>query len=297
MNKPTITIIGASGFVGGHLYADLKENFGNKYSVKGTFGKNQLFESLEYLDVTDKHSIENFILTYRPKYILWVVGLKDVKKCEDDFELAFAINTQPIKDLISIIKKNELNSKVIYFSSDYVFDGERGYYKDSDIPNPRTNYGKTKLSAENLLIHSAIDFKIVRTAAVMGKRGVFFDWIMSELNNGQEIKLFNNIFFSPTPIKLLNEMTLKLLLDYEKVSSKIIHIIGEKRLSRYEYGILLSHFIGNKKTKIIPETFDLSTSTFQKDLSLIQSNFVKTNQQKTFEKYLEKYIKESVLND
>ena len=288
-----ILIVGASGFLGKSLHNHLNATMGNQYEIIGTFFSSNNPNTLYHLDITNSEDVEKYLLTYKPDYLILTAGTKNVQLCEENYEYAYTLNTKPVETFIQIIEKHKMPTKFIFLSTDYVFDGEKGFYKDTNTPNPQTNYGKSKYLSENLLLESIIDFKIIRSAAVIGKSGKFFDWLMNEIKNNKEVAIFNNVFFSPTPIGLLNEMTLKLLLDYEKIESKIIHIAGEKRLSRYEFALLLHDLLECKKAEIIPETIDISSAIFQKDLSLVQSDFVKANQLKSFEEY----IKTEVIND
>ncbi|TLD42260.1 MAG: dTDP-4-dehydrorhamnose reductase [Candidatus Jettenia ecosi] len=292
----TICIIGASGFIGSYLFnfldIQLKENF----TIKGTFFSHKKNPHYEFLDITNESCIEHYLLINLPSFIILLAGTKDVKRCEEDFNYANALNTKPVENIIKIVTVNKLNTKVIFFSSDYVFDGERGYYKDIDNPKPNTNYGETKVLAEQLLMQSNIDFKIVRPSAVMGRGGIFFDWFLESIKNQKEVKLFNNTFFTPTPIRFLNEMILRLVWDYDKIHNKVIHIVGEKRLSRYDLALLLSSFIPERRAKLIPGIVDFKSSLLKKDLSLVQSAFTKSHQKKNFYEYMKQEVSDDKAN-
>lgn len=289
--KQVISIVGASGFLGRSLYNYLTERISAKYDVIGTFYSRNSNNLLYQLDIRNYKDVEKYILMHKPDYLILSAGTKDVQLCEKDYQYAYSINTKPVEIISQVIDKNQLATKFIFFSTDYVFDGERGYYRDTDTPEPKTNYGRTKLLAENLIRNSGVDFKIVRSSAVMGRGGLFFDWISEELKNKQEVRVFKNTYFSPTPIGLLNDMMLKLLEDYKNCSAKIIHIVGEMRLSRYDFVVFLSGYLTGSRACIIPEDIDFSISIFQKDLSLVQSDFVKGNQQKSFEEYIKAELK------
>ena len=288
-----IAIIGASGFIGSGLFNYLNSIFPDHFLVNGTYFSNKKSDNFVRLDVTDIEQIEQYLLNEKPDFILLLAGSKDVKKCEQDYSFAYQMNTLPIEYTINIIKQHNLDSKLIFFSTDYVFAGDRGLYTTKDTPNPLTNYGKTKLLSEKLLSSSKIDFKIIRTAAVMGKGGTFFDWVTETLKNGDTIRIFSNIFFSPTPIQLLNELICKLIINYDSVSETILHLVGNERLSKYQFVIMLSKLINVKAANIVPESVDLDQSTFQKDLSLKQSDFAKLYQKKS----LRNYLKEEVCYD
>lgn len=285
MNKPMVMIVGASSFIGSHLYSYLKTKLSDRHIVKGTYNTRQIFKELNPLDITNKKAVERLLLFHRPDYILWVAGLKDIKKCEADFELAYAINTRSVKDLISIVEAHDLPSRIIHFSSDYVFDGEKGSFSETDKPNPKNNYGQTNFLAEKALLTSLIDYKIVRSSAVMGKGGVFFDWLVGSITKGIELSMFENLYFTPTPISLLNEMIFHVIDKYSEILQKIIHIVGSERLTRYQFAKKLGVML-QKDTKIKSERADFKSVPFLKDLSLTQSEFVKKYQSMSFDDYL-----------
>jgi len=287
-----ISIIGASGFIGYRLYKYLIR-FDN-FEIKGTYNLNKK-SYLERVDITNKKSLQSYLLRETPDFILWIAGNKNIKGCEGDYNFAYNINTKPIEYLVDIINNNYeiIKPKILFFSADYVFDGDSGDYRDNDRPNPMTNYGKTNLVAEKVLEKSVIDYKIIRTAAVMGKGGTFFDWLLKIINEEKEIGLYSNTYFSPTPIEFLNENIKNIIINYEKIESKIIHIVGEKSLSRYEFASKLAKLIKKTMLNFYPQEANIEFSLFQRNLSLIQSDFIRKNQKKN----LWEYIKEEVEND
>lgn len=285
-----IVIIGASGFIGSALFNYLSQKLSSDYVVKGTYFSNKKADELLYLDITDSEQIEQYLLIEKPDFILMLAGNKDVKKCEMDYSFAYQMNTQPVECIVDAIKKHELDTKLIFFSTDYVFDGEKGNYTNKDIPNPITNYGKTKLLAERVLFESNIDFKIIRTGAVMGKNGIFFDWLLRALNIENNVSVFDNVFFSPTPIQLLNEIVCALILNYENIPEKLLHIVGDQRLNRYQFAMMISRLVETKCANLVPENANFEQSLFHKDLSLNQSDFVRERQTKSLDEYLENEV-------
>ncbi|MBA7708786.1 hypothetical protein ES703_117690 [subsurface metagenome] len=292
----TITIIGANGFIGKYMYKYFRSKLKDLFFIKGTCYSEKTNKELKFLDVTDKKNLEKFFIQNKSDFIIWLSGAKDVKLCEKDYEYAYKLNTEPIANAIQIMTHRNIKSQLIFFSSDYVFDGRKGQYKDTDEPNPKTNYGKTKYLTEQLLLNSNINYRIIRTCAVMAKGSVFFDWILHELRNKKEINVFANIFFSPTPMQFLNDMLAKIILNDNELKQKIIHISGGKRLSRFEFVKLISNFIKEPHALVSPENIDFNKSTFQKDLSLIPSDFVKLNKKHSFEDYIEQEIKNDKKN-
>ncbi len=284
-----VALIGVDGFIGSYLYNYLIKSIDSEFLVFGTYYNYKVFKNCFYLDITSFQSIKNYLELEKPDYILLIAGIKDVKLCEKNYSLAFCLNTKPVKYFIKSLNDLSLNTKFIFFSSDYVFDGLSGNYKDTDQQSPCTNYGKTKYLAEEILLNSNIDFKIIRTSAVMGKGGPYFEWLLKNLKNGESFEAYSNVFFTPTPINFLSEMILDIIKNYSQINNKVLHIVGERKMSRLEFALTLKK-ITLSNSKITPKELDFNNSLFQKDLSLMQSEYIKYKQTKSFDIYIKNLL-------
>ncbi len=259
-----ILLIGNTGFIGHVLYNDLKEN----YYVTGINSK--------VLDITNKDLLKNFLKQNPFDLIILCAACKDVKKLEQATEYAYKINTQPVETITE-----NTNSRIIFISTDYVFDGITGHYKDSDKTCPTTVYGKTKQKAEEILLNSKNPAVIIRTSAVTGKGSVFFDWLLKSLKEQSQLEMFEDSYFSPTPVNFLCGIIKQVIKDTN--TPQIIHACGEKRLSRYEFAQIVQEQI-NSVCKIIPVKKQYT------DYSLLQSEYVQKLQKKSLEQYLKKEL-------
>jgi dTDP-4-dehydrorhamnose reductase len=268
-----VLLVGASSFLGHAFYRGLSRE--KNIFTKGTRFSSRVNDSFAVLDITSARQIENILDKENPDYILWVAGSKDLKKCQEDYDFAYRINTRPVSDLIECLQRGKQKSRIFFISTDYVFDGERGCYKETDPLMPATNYGKTNALAEELLVDSDIDFKIIRTAAVMGKGGQFFDWLIKVLSRNEEVSLYANVVFSPTPLNLLVESVIGLIHNYDAVPSKILHLVGNMSMSRYAFGKNVAEISGSKSL-LVPSQLEFSSSAlFQKNLSLLPSAYMR----------------------
>ena len=255
-----ILLIGNTGFIGHRLYNNLKEN----YEVTGINSK--------VLDITDKELLKAFLKKNNFDLVILCAACKDVKKLEQDTEYAYKINTQPLET----ITKNT-NSRIIFISTDYVFEGTKGHYKDNDKTCPTTVYGKTKQKAEEILLNSKNPSVIIRTSAVIGKGSLFFDWLLKSLKEESTLEMFEDYYFSPTSVEFLCEIIKQVIQD--NTVPEILHACGEKRLSRYEFAEIIREKI-DSGCKIIP------VKNQYKDYSLVQSGYVQNLQKKSLEQYL-----------
>lgn len=268
-SMPEIAIIGASSFIGKYVFNYMKSKLNDQYSITGTFFS-QPYPGMSRLDITNQSAVNKFFLKSQPDFLFLIAGTKDVKKCEEDFRYAFSLNTLPGYFFIRNIESYSPSTKLIYFSSDYVFDGKKGRYTDDDDPYPQTNYGRTKVSTEMLLKNSSIDFKIIRPSAVMGKGGVYFDWLVESLRNNLKIDAYEDIFFSPTPISAILQGLEILIEKYDSIDKKILHLCGNERLSRYEFSLKMKQFL-DSDSDIVPSRGLGVNPLFQHDLSMVPS--------------------------
>ncbi|MBA3060289.1 MAG: sugar nucleotide-binding protein [Nitrospirae bacterium] len=157
-----ILIIGASGVLGSRLYNDTIKK---KWNIMGTYCSHECV-GLSYLDVRDKASLEKVFNFFRPETVVMAGGITDVDLCTLKPKLAEDVN---IKGTLNLVKKiKEYSSKLVCVSTDYIFDGENGPYKEDDKPNPINIYVSTKLEAENIIKSKLKDYLIVRTAQLYG---------------------------------------------------------------------------------------------------------------------------------
>ena len=195
-------------------------------------GYNDVFApTKEELDITDTKKVEEVITDYKPDVIYHCAAYTAVDKAEENKELCYNINVNGTKNIVEAAKK--LGSKVVYISTDYVFDGEKeGLYVPNDLTEPVNYYGLTKLGGEKEV--SKLDnYLIVRISWIFGINGNNFVKTMLKLSESRnEINVVSDQVGSPTYTKDLSRLLVDMV-ENDKIG--IFHATNEEFCSWYEF--------------------------------------------------------------
>ena len=132
------------------------------------------------MDLMDNDAIRTFIMDLKPESIIHCAAYTAVDKAEEDVEICYQVNAEATKIISECAK--ELDIKLIYISTDYVFDGTKdGEYVETDIPNPINVYGASKLKGEQYVQDLLDRYYIVRISWVFGINGNNFIKTMRRL--------------------------------------------------------------------------------------------------------------------
>ncbi|WP_342305943.1 SDR family oxidoreductase [Methanolobus sp. ZRKC5] len=225
-----VLIIGASGLVGNTIYNEFSKN--SKYEVYGTYYSYEC-DNLFYLDMTNKSDVDTIINSVNPDIIIHPAANPNVEYCEQNPEETWNVNVEGSRNLIEAAKNNE--SKFIFFSSDYVFDGNNGPYTETDLPNPINEYGKQKLAVEKLIEEILTDFLIIRITVVYGweHRGKNFTMgLIEKLKNGKGMNVPHDQLGSPTYVNNMVQ-AVKILIENDKKG--MYNVVGTDTIDRYRF--------------------------------------------------------------
>jgi len=186
---------------------------------------------IEDLDITNQYAVIDFFKANNPNIIIHCAAYTSVDRAEDNKELCMNVNVNGTKYLVEQAKKYD--SKFIFISTDYVFDGEKELsYEVNDQPNPQSVYGESKYLGELETLKYDKHF-IVRISWVFGKNGSNFVKTMLKLGKEKEfLNVVNDQFGSPTYTYDLS----RLLVDLIKTNKYgIYHGTNEGTCSWYEF--------------------------------------------------------------
>lgn len=246
-----ILLTGASSSPGYKTLIELSRKGYEVYAIYNTHPISA--EGLEFkpikMDLREYDRLADLFNGVRPEMVIHMAAIGDVNLCEEDKGLAWEVNVEVTRALARLSKK--YGARFLYLSSDYVFDGERGMYKEDDVPNPINFYGLTKLIAEEIVKSVLNDYIIVRTSSIYGLgmgRKNFGKFLIEALSRGEEVKAITDQWLSPTLNTLLAKAIVELI---EKDARGIYHVAGE-RVSRYEFALRLAERFGFDKSLIKP---------------------------------------------
>lgn len=225
MAEGKILILGSKGMLGGQL-------------IK-VFGNDAIGWDRADVDVTDYSNLKSKILNLSPllSAVINCVAYNDVDGAEDNRDLAYKLNSEVPESLAKICK--QLAIPLVHFSTNYVFDGERGEYNESADPHPLSVYADSKYQGELKVQHNTNKYYLVRTAVIFGPKGEselskksFVD-LMLELSSKQnEIKAVNDEINSITNAVDLSAQV-KLLLE-RQLPYGFYHITNSGQASWYD---------------------------------------------------------------
>jgi len=242
-----VLLTGANGLLGRHLVKKLAEK---GYEVIATAKGESKINSISNdkvkffsLDITDGAAVNKLMDEVRPDVLLHTAAMTQVDECELNKIDCWNTNVTATRFLIDSAK--ETKSRIIFISTDFVFDGLHGPYKEEDEPNPVNYYGSTKLAAEKAVIQSGLDWAIVRTVLVVGntedgQRQNILTWVKEKLEKGETIKVVDDQVRTPTYVEDLAD---GIILILEKKSKGIFHIAGKDTLTPYQIARQTAEFL------------------------------------------------------
>ncbi len=287
MNKVVIT--GSNGLLGQsllNLFLKEKDNYNVFGFSRGKNRSGRIDFTYISLDITNKEKLTEEILKIQPQFIINTAAMTQVDACETNKEACDLLNVDVVKWLVDISKI--LKSHLIHISTDFIFDGKKGFYKETDEPNPLSYYGLSKLKSEEVLVNSTINFTILRTILVYGKvfdmsRSNIVLWVKEMSENNKEITIVDDQYRTPTYVE---DLALACKVSVDKKATGIYNISSNKLLSIYEIAKQIAQVFDLDETLIKPIStatlnqtaprpvktgFDLSKTN--KDLNLFPKSF------------------------
>jgi dTDP-4-dehydrorhamnose reductase len=243
-------ITGASGQLGGYLLREL-QNAGESVVAWSLSRYRELFGfPLQPIDLCQREAVVTAFHQARPDVVLHTAGLTAVADCYRNADLARRINTAGTALLAELAA--EAKVRLLYTSTDMVFSGTRGHYREDDVAEPLSMYGRTKLAAESSVLavpHGTVArISLMFGPSVIG-RPYFFDQQLRKMLDGQPATWFEDEWRSPLGLSAAARALLALA---RSDVSGLLHVGGPQRMSRLEMGRRLAAFHGLDARLVVP---------------------------------------------
>jgi dTDP-4-dehydrorhamnose reductase len=242
-----LLIIGASGFLGQYLLQHLQGFPGHQ--VSGTYHTTmpQIQGcSWHQVDVTDPEQLGEVFQLTRPEVVAHLAAMADVNQCQRMPQQSTEINVRGTEYITRLCALHR--AKLVFLSTEYVFSGDQGYYREDDSPQPTTHYGQTKWEAEQAVAREAEWWSILRTSLVYGwpmaaNRSNLVTRLLDSLRSGRPFYGYTDMYRSPVYVEDVVEGIIKLAQgDYPGVH----HVAGPEWMNIGEFA------------RTVAEVFDLN---------------------------------------
>ena len=253
-----ILLTGANGMVGSAVSKVLAGSSSHITLATGRgpcrLPPSSLSSQLTYLqlELTSPKEVLHAVQSFLPDIIIHAAAITQVDDCELNKEVCYSVNVDGTALLIAAAE--QVKSRFCYLSTDFVFDGVSGPYKEEDQATPINYYGETKKIAEDILTASSLSWSIARTVLLYGKadhitRSNFIYWVKDNLEAGINIRVVNDQLRTPTYIPDFVDGIIKIA---ESGAEGVYHISGEEVMTPYDMAIAVAEYLQLDKTLINP---------------------------------------------
>ena len=249
-----VLITGVNGFVGSYLARLLLQNNMQVIGTgKGDCRLNITDKNFTYepLDFTDKEKCNSVFQKYNPEVVVHTGAVSKPDECEQNREEAYRQNVSGTQNLLG--EAEAINAFFIFLSTDFIFSGIEGMYREEDAASPVNYYGQTKVEAEAAVIKYSGDWCIVRTVLVYGDpcggRHNILTNVADSLRQKKALKIFNDQVRTPTYVEDLVRAIATII---DKKKTGIFHISGEDILTPYQMAIAVADHLQLETTLISP---------------------------------------------
>ncbi len=249
--RPRLLIIGASGFVGSRL----------ALAAQGQFdvfrGARQPADGANWvaIDITNHQSVRDALDEVRPRFVVHLAALSDIDRCERERDLAERINVQGTIHVAQECARQ--NVRLVYSSTDAVFDGTRGMYYEGDPPSPPNWYGYTKAQAEAAVGELVTASAVVRLSLVLGRSALaggnsYLEKVERSLHEGRHIISPTFEYRNPIDVGTLCRFLIEITSCDD--ATGIFHVGASDKISRYDLACSIARRLGRDPALVVPQS-------------------------------------------
>lgn len=244
---PALLLTGATGYVGRRLAEGLSGSWTVFRASRTAAGEGALD-----LDLNDADSIRRAFDATAPAAVVHAGGEADPDACEKDPERAKRVNVDAVKTLALLCGAS--GARLIHFSTDLVFDGERGWYAENDRPNPGGVYARGKVASEEAALTRAPGAAVLRISTAYGRplggRAGFIDRLRAQLAAGESVTAFTDQWRTSTAADQLPGVVERLLKEPDL--DGVFHWGGAERATRFDIAVKFAQVMGLDEQLVRP---------------------------------------------
>lgn len=232
-----ILLTGSKGLLG----INFLENFSKKYKIFAISYHNKdnlKFNNTSFLDldIRKTNELKRQITKFSPNLIIHAASYGDVDFCQNHKREAYRLNTLVTENIAKMCKKQSI--KLIFLSTNAIYDGTKPPYNEKSVPNPVNHYGATKLEAEQRILKTSPNFIILRAMTMYGwnqpsERQNPATWIKEKLENGEKINMVNDIYNNALYVYSAAQIMDKLINKW--TAGEVFNIAGSDCINRFEF--------------------------------------------------------------
>lgn len=245
-----ILVTGASGLLGLNLALEAAGAGHQVYGVAHQHPPHTDRFTVLQTDLLAEGALPRLLEQTQPDWVIHCAALANVDACEEAPALAQHINAEIPGKLAQLVARG--GARLVHISTDAVFDGERGNYREEDPPNPLSIYARSKLAGEQAVAAANPAAIIARVNlfgwSMSGQRslGEFF---INNLQAGRPVNGFTDVTFCPLLVNDIAGLLLSMLADD---LHGLYHVVSSECISKYEFGLRLSNQFGLDSSLIQP---------------------------------------------
>lgn len=276
-----ILLTGGGGFLGGNILRETPPSIEVvSVDVREHSSPNEC-HSCVALDLTDSEALRGVLTQSGPDVVIHTAAVSDIDYCEAHPDVARAVNVGITADIAAYCSATD--TKMIHFSSDSVFDGERGGYAEDDAPAPLHFYGRTKVEGEHIVRGGPQRWNIVRPALIVGLPvsdfGNSFLWRMiKDVREGTAVAFPAEEIRSPVDAVTLSRAVLELAVSG---LTGVFHLGGNTRLSRFDMARRICRFLGFSEDLVVPKRPAVATGRAPRPVDVSLNNAKATRELRT----------------
>lgn len=236
-----VLVTGACGLLGSHLMVVFQSRGDELLGLDRNPWWGDRPVPCAALDLLDSSAVRRTVSDFKPELLLHCAALADVDRCEKDPGLAERYNLGMTRTLAETLPAG---TRMVYLSTDGVFQGERPFTREEWPAAPKTVYGRTKLQGEQVVVELCAHPLIVRTNFYgwsSGRKKTSAEWLYRALKERQPVTLFEDFYFTPLYVVDFVNALLRLI---DGGPPGLFHIGGRERVSKYEFGRQMAQAAG-----------------------------------------------------